>query len=691
MATRNLIVGTDAANTINGDSAANLIYGFNPSGPQGNVTAIDATRVGSGFSLPVYATAPADDPDRLFVVEKAGAIRILDLATGATAATPFLNLTGTLSTIGELGLLGLAFDPNYSDNGFFYVFASNAAGNTELRRYSVSANPNVADGASGQVLLTVNTVPGSNNHRGGWIGFGPDGLLYINVGDSANRAASGDPNSLLGKILRVDVRGDDFPGDPARNYAIPASNPFVGIAGADEVYAQGLRNPWRGGFDRGLGEHFIGDVGGSSFEEIDFGARGANYGWATTEGPFDPVANPGLTLPIHSYPTGGVRGAVTGGYVYRGEGDGLQGAYFFADFVRSTFATLARNGANWIATDRTGQIVSNAGAISLPSSFGEDARGNLYVTEYTGGEIFRLNPRFASADAGDTLFGLAGDDMIFGGSGPDTLYGGVGNDTLLGGDGNDTLAGENGNDVLWGDAGVDRLVGGAGNDDLFGGVGDDRFAGEPGSDFYHGGAGYDSVSYASGGAITLFLGGGAANGGAAAGDSFKSIEDVVGSATGGDSMTGDAGDNRLTGLGGNDILRGGAGMDTLNGGDGNDTLRGGPGSDRLFGDAGADTFAFDSAPVAGQHDRIYAFAPGLDRISLSAAAFGGGLAAGGAVQFVANAAPTAAGVAGGVVLYDTDDGRLSWDQDGQAAGAPVVFALLIPVAALTAADFVVVA
>src|SRR5215471_4299991 len=203
-----------------------------------------------------------------------------------------------------------------------------------------------------------------------------------------------------------------------------------------------LRNPWRPSFDRALGDFYIADVGQNEWEEIDLGQKGANYGRNAYEGPVaypggDPISNAGpLVFPVYSY-NHTVGQSITGGYVYRGEGEALQGQYFFADFIDGKVFTLRFNGSVWVATDRTAQLTIDAGAINNPSSFGEDARGNLYLVDY-GGSVFRLTPVGASADQGDVLRGLAGDDILNGGSGDDTLDGGAGNDVLFGGPGNDT-------------------------------------------------------------------------------------------------------------------------------------------------------------------------------------------------------------------------------------------------------------
>src|SRR5262249_54763341 len=206
----NIIVGNDGSNTLQGTAGADVIYGYDPNGPQSQASAIIATRVGTSFSQPLFVGAPPGDTSRLFVVEKTGAIKIIDLASGQVLATPFLDLSSEVATDGERGLVGLAFDPNFATNGVFYVNLSNKNnGNTEIRRYQVSSsNSNVADPASATLILSINQSE-FNNHKGGWLGFGPDGDLYISVGDgggAGNPLHTGqDINSLRGKILRIDV------------------------------------------------------------------------------------------------------------------------------------------------------------------------------------------------------------------------------------------------------------------------------------------------------------------------------------------------------------------------------------------------------------------------------------------------------------------------------------------------------
>ena len=504
----NLIIGNDGANSLTGTGGNDVIYGFNPDGPQSKVTSIEATRVATGLNQPLFAGAPPGDTGRLFIVEKEGLIKILDLHTGQVLATPFADLTAQVATDGEEGLLGLAFDPDFAQNGFFYVDLVNTNGDTEVRRYHVSADPNVADGASATKIITIDQ-PNFSNHKGGWIGFGPDHDLYIATGDGGS---GGDPNGngqninvLLGKMLRIDVHGDDF-ADPNINYAIPTDNPFVGTSGADEIWAFGLRNPFRDGFDRALGTLFIGDVGQNKWEEIDIGQNGGNYGWNIFEGPerFSPGTPAGtLVDPIHSYDHS-VGATVIGGYVYRGEGEGLQGQYVFADFGTGHISTLHHVGTKWLLTDQTAKIHTNVGSINNPASFAEDGFGNLYVVDL-GGQVFRLTPETNSADGNDALSGGAGDDMLFGGSGDDTLEGGAGADTL------------------------------------------------------NGGRGSDAASYASSAtAVTVNLLTGAASGGDAEGDIFTGIENLIGSALA-DTLTGDGGAN---------VFRPGDGMDIVDGGGG---------------------------------------------------------------------------------------------------------------------------
>src|SRR5882724_9983248 len=210
----NLIVGNDGSNTLQGTAGRDLIYGFDPNGPQGTVTSIAATRVATGIQgVPLFATAPPGDSSRLFIVTQAGDIRILDLTTGQLQATPFLHVT--VDSNGERGLLGLAFDPNYATNGFFYIYHTvpGSPAHNEVDRYHVSADPNIADAASATPVISIDNLSGATNDNGGWIGFGPDGDLYIATGENANPPNSQTLANDLGKILRIDVHSDAFPAD----------------------------------------------------------------------------------------------------------------------------------------------------------------------------------------------------------------------------------------------------------------------------------------------------------------------------------------------------------------------------------------------------------------------------------------------------------------------------------------------
>jgi glucose/arabinose dehydrogenase len=423
--TLNIISGNDASNTLGGTAGDDLIYGFDQNAAYTSAN-IAATRVASGLSQPLFVTAPPGDAGRLFIVEKTGAIKILDLNTGTVLGTPFLTVS--VDPSGERGLLGLAFDPDYATNGFFYIYrtVTTPATHNVVERYHVSANANIADAASRQTVINLDNLSGATNHNGGWIGFGPDRDLYIATGDNANSANSQTLSNLLGKILRIDVEG----GLP---YEIPSDNPFIGTPGArPEIFALGLRNPWRDSFDSASGKLFIGDVGEGTIEEVNLGQKGANYGWPNAEGP---SSNPAFTNPIAFY-NHGVGQSITGGYVYNGENDGLNGQYFYADFTTHKLFTLRFDGANWISTERTAQVTTNVGTINNPSSFGEDGRGNLYIVDIDG-EVYRLTPTVVSSDLGDTLSGGAGNDRLFGGAGPDNLDGGTGADFLNGGAGDD--------------------------------------------------------------------------------------------------------------------------------------------------------------------------------------------------------------------------------------------------------------
>ncbi|QDU90116.1 Soluble aldose sugar dehydrogenase YliI precursor [Pirellulimonas nuda] len=385
----------------------------------------------SGASLvatannPVFVTHAPGDKHHLFVVERGaqqGApnndviadIRVLDLRTGAFAPQPFLSVN-LPNTSGERGLLSMAFHPDYQANGKFYIYASREAysgGNhaSYVEQYSVTTDPMIADPASRSVVARF-TQPQSN-HNGGWIGFSPnDNYLYIASGDGGNSNDTGTGHTgaignaqditgnLLGKMLRVDPLGDDFPADANRNYAVPASNPFVGVTGDDEIWAYGLRNPWRNSFDRETGDLLIGDVGQDNREEVNFQAAGSpggeNYGWRLREGTIaTPTGGVGgakptdAVDPIHDYAHNGGSRSIYGGYVYRGPDPEVDGWYFFGDTVTRDVWRF-RPDSPAATLERINDTLFPGGNNDFRVSMGEDAVGNLYVVS-TGGSIYRI-------------------------------------------------------------------------------------------------------------------------------------------------------------------------------------------------------------------------------------------------------------------------------------------------------------
>ncbi|MGH7630425.1 MAG: PQQ-dependent sugar dehydrogenase [Gemmatimonadales bacterium] len=338
--------------------------------------------------FPVDLTSPPGDP-RLFVAEKGGRIRIIE--SGAVLPTPFLDLSDRVSTGGEQGLLGLAFDPDYATNGRFIVNYTDLAGDTRISAFRVSADADLADEASEVLILGVDQP--FANHNGGQLTFGPDGYLYVGLGDGGD---ANDPQgngqsltTLLGKLLRIDVDG----GVP---YAIPPDNPFAATAAARaEIWSYGLRNPWRFSFDRLTGDLYIGDVGQREIEEIDVSpaasgaGRGVNYGWDVMEGRecFEPSSGcdqSGLVLPAAQY-NHGDGCSVTGGYVYRGSAiPALQGTYFYSDFCSGWVRSFRYS--NGEAAEEREWAALEAGNVT---SFGQDAAGELYILA-AGGTVYRI-------------------------------------------------------------------------------------------------------------------------------------------------------------------------------------------------------------------------------------------------------------------------------------------------------------
>ncbi|HZQ67190.1 MAG TPA: PQQ-dependent sugar dehydrogenase [Terriglobales bacterium] len=338
----------------------------------------------TGLSSPVDMETPRDGTGRLFLVEQTGKIRIVQ--NGSLLSTPFLDLSAKIEFGGEKGLLGLAFHPSYSQTGRFFVdYTRRVSGQLQsvIAEYHVSASdPNIADTTETQILVVDQPF---DNHNGGQLGFGPDKYLYISFGDGGS---GGDPfgngqdlGVLLGKILRIDI-------DSGSPYAIPADNPFVGDPNAKgEIWAYGLRNPWKFSFDRGTKQLFAGDVGQDSWEEVDIIQKGLNYGWNIMEGFHCYNATTcnmtGLTLPIAEY-SHSEGEAVIGGFVYRGSAvPGLRGAYVFGDYLSGTIWGLKQSSGTWTRV----QLLSSGKIIS---GFGQDTAGELYLLDYGSGTVFKL-------------------------------------------------------------------------------------------------------------------------------------------------------------------------------------------------------------------------------------------------------------------------------------------------------------
>ena len=349
--------------------------------------------VASGLSSPLLVTHAGDDSGRLFVVEQTGKVRIIK--DGALVSAAFIDISRSVSDGGEQGLLGLAFHPSYKTNGKLYLSYTDLKGTSVIREYTVSSNPDRVDGGSGRTLLRVGQPYA--NHNGGHIVFGPDGFLYIGLGDGGS---AGDPGnraqslgSLLGKILRIDVNRRTG----SLQYGIPSTNPYVGRTGFDQIWAYGLRNPWRFSFDRARGDLWIGDVGQGSWEEINRATassgrnagRGLNFGWRVMEGahcyrPSSGCVRTGRQLPVTEYNHGGSRCSVTGGHVYRGKTyPDLVGAYVFGDYCSGEIWYVDRGAPRGVAPTR---------ALDTPTqitSFGEDQAGELYLTDGDGA-VYRI-------------------------------------------------------------------------------------------------------------------------------------------------------------------------------------------------------------------------------------------------------------------------------------------------------------
>ena len=351
---------------------------------------ITLTQVVTGLNQPTTIANAGDL--RLFITQQPGRIAVLQSGATSVDATPFLDVSSLVSCCDERGLLGLAFHPHYRDNGFFYIDYTRASdGATVIARYSVSVtDPNRADPLSARILLTI--AQPFSNHNGGELQFGPDRFLYIGMGDGGSAGDPGnraqDLTQLLGKILRIDV-------DNGSPYAIPQSNPFVARSGArGEIWAYGMRNPWRFSFDRSNGDLWIADVGQGSWEEIDLqpstSIGGENYGWRKMEGThcFNPATNcrdATMTLPIFEYDHNNNRCSITGGYRYRGSRSSrLQGTYLYADWCSGTIWGLSESEGTWVS-----RVLAQT-ALGI-TTFGEDINGELYFAENKSGKLFAIS------------------------------------------------------------------------------------------------------------------------------------------------------------------------------------------------------------------------------------------------------------------------------------------------------------
>jgi len=371
---------------------------------------IAVTQTVSGLDQPLNITHAGDGSGRLFVVEKTGAIRIV--RAGSLESTPFLAISDRVDSSGhEQGLFSVAFPPGYASKGYFYVDYTDVNGDTVVSRFSLTGDPDVADPASEEIILTIDQP--YDNHNGGQLAFGPDDYLYISTGDGGGGGDpddnAQDPSTLLGNILRIDVEPQEtelisatyqlyFPlimsagGNPP--YRIPTTNPFTQTAGyRDEIWAYGLRNPWRFSFDRDTGDLYIGDVGQNDYEEIDFQSAssdgGENYGWDIMEGthcyPDPPCDQTGLVLPVAEYGHSGGNCSVTGGVVYRGSDPDLEGIYFYGDYCSGRIWGLVQEGGgSWDTQELLGPT-----SLAI-SAFGEDEAGNVYVADIAAGAIYEL-------------------------------------------------------------------------------------------------------------------------------------------------------------------------------------------------------------------------------------------------------------------------------------------------------------
>ncbi|MEO1322705.1 MAG: PQQ-dependent sugar dehydrogenase [Pseudomonadota bacterium] len=372
------------------------------------VDVVQMRRVGTGFTQPLGLIALPDGSGRVLVLEKGGRARVLTPDTGAVGSVDFLDVSSSISTAGEGGLLGLAFSPDFATDRQVYVHVNNVSGDTEIRRFETFAGtPEQADPSTSDIVLTV--AQPEDNHNAGWIGFDTSGYLVFPTGDGGG---AGDPDgfaqnplSLLGKVLRIDVSTDDFPADDLRDYAIPAGNTFTDPSvGLPEIFAIGLRNPFQSSFDPATGDLLIGDVGQAAIEEISrlpMTDATRNFGWAVREGTafFTGADQPDFTSPVaeYSHGVGDREGrSITGGVVYRGPVEALQNTYIFGDFISDNVWGIpvadlvdGQTVASSEFTVLTDDFVPDQGSLTSITAFGTDEAGNLYIVSI-GGDVFRL-------------------------------------------------------------------------------------------------------------------------------------------------------------------------------------------------------------------------------------------------------------------------------------------------------------
>ncbi|GMU80867.1 MAG: hypothetical protein AMXMBFR47_07380 [Planctomycetota bacterium] len=363
----------------------------------------------------LYVTHAPGDGERIFIVSRSGVVRTYRLTTNTLDPTPFVTVSN-VNAGGEQGLLGMAFHPDYAANGLVYFnHNETGTGNTLIVRYARSAaDPDLLDPASRAIVMRI--VRPIGIHNGGWIDFGPDGYLYISVGDRGGSTLAQSLESPFGKILRIDPSGDDFPADPERNYAVPPSNPFVGVSTVPEIWAWGLRNPWRCAFDSVAGGLYIADVGSGSWEEVNYqppaSPGGENYGWPCYEGATrvstgGACANPPPTqAPFIVYghtqvvPPLNLTGcSITGGEVYRGCAmPELAGVYFLADYCRGWIASVRyEDGVLTDVVNRTVELTPPGGVLASLSGFGRDAYGEIYFCSLSG-PVYKILPAVAPPD-----------------------------------------------------------------------------------------------------------------------------------------------------------------------------------------------------------------------------------------------------------------------------------------------------